>query len=323
LPPVLIADKLVSQGHYSEAEAAYSELLQSDPGAPEILLKRGSIRVHLGRYKDARADLEAVLAIPQPRSSLAIAHAQLGLLEEVLGRYAQAIQHHRIALQLKQACYGARDPSVGITLNRLGQSFLASGSISNAQDALAAAVDILAASPGYELHLCLAHTNAGRVFLEQRRFVEAADSFEHARQINKEENVCAALIAKGLGQLHYTQRNLPEAEASFRESIRIGQRLWPGGHAATAAALQGLARTAAARKHFAEARELFQKSIEMDERVLGPAHPDVREVLLDLAALLLAAHRGQEARLIIERIQRDFPASLNTISLNALARAKM
>ena len=111
--------------------------------------------------------------------------------------------------------------------------------------------------------------------------------------------------------------------ASFRESIRSGQRLWPAGHMTTAGALQGLARVAAARKRFDEARELFQQSLEMDERVLGPTHPDVREVLLDLAALLQTAHRGREARRIAARIRRDFPGSLDSISVNVLLGGKM
>ena len=140
------------------------------------------------------------------------------------------------------------------------------------------------------------------------------------------------MIASGLGQLHSAQRDFAQAEALFRESVRIGQRLWPDGHTTTAGALQDLARVAAARKRcgekstnerFDEARELFQQSLAMDVRLLGPTHPDVREVLLDLAALLQAAHRGREARRIAARIRRDFPGSLHRISVNALAGGKM
>lgn len=319
----LMADTLAAQRRYLEADAAYSELLHSKPHAPEILLKRGAIRMYLGRYTEARTDLEDSLARAPSQAGLGSAHAQLGLLEQIQGRYAAAIHHHLIALQLKQEAYGPRDPTIGVTWNRLGEAYLASGSITKAGEAIAAALRILTASRGNDFHLCMAHVNAGRVFLEQRRFAEAAESLEQARESGTEENGCTAMIASGLGHLHSAQRDFAEAEASFRESIRIGQRLWPDGHTTTAGALQGLARVAAARKRFDEARELFQQSLEMDERVLGPTHPDVREVLLDLAALLQTAHRGSEARRIAARIRRDFPGSLHSISVNALAGGKM
>jgi tetratricopeptide (TPR) repeat protein len=317
---VLIAENLAAEGRYQEAEAAYSELLRSQPDAPDILLRRGSLRILLGRYADARADLEIALSAPPSPAALALVHAHLGLLDEIQGGYANAIRHHLIALQLNQESYGPRDPIVGTTWNRLGESYLELGFIPKAGAAFAAAVDILAASPGYEFHLCLAHANAGRTFLEQRRYVEATGSFEQARKSNAAENGCTAVIESGLGRLYYEQRDFSQAEKHFRESIAVGRRIWPGGHAATAGALQGLARTAAARSNFAEARELFHQSLEMDERVLGPTHPDVREVLLDLAGLLRAAHRGREARLIAARIRRDFPASLHSVSIDALAR---
>jgi tetratricopeptide (TPR) repeat protein len=235
------------------------------------------------------------------------------------GRYGNAIHHYLIALQVGEESYGPQHPSIGVTWNRLGEAYLASGSTAKAVDALAAAVAILTGSRDYEFQLCLAHTNSGRALLEQRRYGDAAQSFERARESNLEENGCTAMIAGGLGQLYYAQSDFPRAEASFRESLRIGGRIWPNGHPLVAGALQGLARTASARHRLAEALKLFQQSLDMDERVLGPTHPDVREVLLDLAALLRTNHRGREARQIAARIRRDFPASLQSISVTALA----
>jgi tetratricopeptide (TPR) repeat protein len=319
----LMADTLVAQGRYLEADAAYSELLHSKPDVAEILLKRGAIRMCLGRYTEARTDLENSLARASSPAGLSSAHAQMGLLEQIQGRYATAIHHHLITLQLKQEAYGPLDPTIGVTWNRLGEAYLAAGSLPKAGEAIAAALRILSASLGNDFHLCLARVNAGHIFLEQRRFEEAAKSLEQARESDPGENGCAAMIASGLGRLHSAHRDFAQAEASFRESIRIGQRLWPDGHMTTASALQGLARVTAAQKRFDEARKLFQQSLEMDERVLGPTHPDVREVLLDLAALLQTAHRGSEARRIAARVRRDFPESLHSISIHALGGGKM
>jgi tetratricopeptide (TPR) repeat protein len=313
-----LADQLTVARRYLEAEAAYSALLESSPGSPDVLLKRGSIRLVLGRFAEARADLEAAVAAQRP-PGLATAYQQLGVLEQIQGRNADAIQHHRLAIPLMQEFYGPRDPGIGVSWNRLGEAYLTAGSMAKAEEALAQAIAILTPSTGYQFHLCLAHTNLGRVLLEQSRYIDAARSFEQARRSNTGENGCAAMIASGLGRLYYAEKDFPRAEASFRESIDIGRSIWPNGHATTAFALQGLALTAAACHRFAEARELFQQALEMDERVLGPAHPNVREVLLDLAGLLRAAHRGREARRIGARIRRDFPASLDTISLNTLA----
>jgi hypothetical protein len=48
--PPISADQLIVNGRYADAEAAYSELLRSSPGTPDFLLKRGSVRIVLGRY---------------------------------------------------------------------------------------------------------------------------------------------------------------------------------------------------------------------------------------------------------------------------------
>jgi tetratricopeptide (TPR) repeat protein len=320
LPQDLVADKLMAQRRYPQAEAEYSELLRTRPGESEILVRRGAVRMQLGRYKEARTDLEAALSASRLPAGLANVQTLLGTLEQIEGRYAHAIRHHLIALELKQESYGPRDPALGTTWNRLGEAYLASDSLKNAENALAAAVAILTASPGYEFHLCLAHANAGRVFLQQRRYVEAAGSFEQARQAGTEESGCTVMIAAGLGQLYYAQRDFSQAERYFRESICIGRRIWPDGHSTTGGSLHGLARTAAARNQFAEARGLFYRCLDVYEQVLGPTHPDVRAVLLDLEDLLRAAHHRGEARLIAARIHRDSPASLGTVSLDALRR---
>jgi tetratricopeptide (TPR) repeat protein len=313
-----LADKLMAQGRYPEADAAYSELLLSRPGEPDLLIKRGSIRMQLGRHTEARTDLEAALSRSLSSINLGTVHAQLGILDQIQGGYTDAIRHHLLALKLKQESYGPQHATVGVTWNRLGEAWLASGSIAKAGDALAEAVAILAASPSYGFQLCLTYVNTGRVFLQQRRYLEAAASFAQAQKSSMEESGCTAMIALWRGELRYAEREFPEAERYFRESLRIGGRVWPDGHATTAGALHGLARIAAARNQFAEARELFHQSLDLYERVLGPTHPDVREVLLDLVVLLRADHRGREVRRIAARIRLDFPVSLHSVSVNAL-----
>jgi tetratricopeptide (TPR) repeat protein len=304
---------------YIEADAEYSDLLRSRPGEPEILVKRGATRFVLHRYTDARTDLELVLAGQPSAGFLAIAHGQLALLEHIQENYAIAIRHFLSALRIGQVEHGLRSPSVGVTWSRLGEAYLATGSTSKAADALATAADILAGSPGYEFQLCLAHTNMGRVRLAQRRYLEAARSLDQARGFNIREDGCTAMIASALGQLYYARGDYPRAEAAFREAVGIGERIWPDGHAATAAALQGLARTFARRRRAEEAITLIRQGLSIDERVLGPKHPDVRELLLDLTALLRRTHRHREARFIAERISREFSESLRTISASALA----
>jgi hypothetical protein len=74
-----------------------------------------------------RTDLEDSLARAPSQAGLGSAHAQLGLLEQIQGRYAAAIHHHLIALQLKQEAHGPRDPTIGVTWNRLEEAYLASG----------------------------------------------------------------------------------------------------------------------------------------------------------------------------------------------------
>src|SRR5689334_20536903 len=124
-----LADRLMAGHRYTEAEAAFSELLKSIPGTPGLLLKRGSIRMVLGRYTDARTDLEAASAVEPANGSVATAYAQLGILDHIEGRYVNAIHHLRIALELNQQIYGPESPATGVTWSRLGEAYLSFGSL--------------------------------------------------------------------------------------------------------------------------------------------------------------------------------------------------
>ena len=113
-----LPDQLMADRRYAEADAAYSELLRSRPGVPDILLKRGSVRMVLGRYTDARGDLEAAMAGEQSAGGGATVHAQLGLLDHIQGRYSIAIQHYLIALRNSPNAQSVRDPHVGVMWGR-------------------------------------------------------------------------------------------------------------------------------------------------------------------------------------------------------------
>ena len=138
---------------------------------------------------------------------------------------------------------------------------------------------------------------------------------------------------KGLmleGAKSYRSGQVPRAVRSFKEALRVAQRLYPTaecprGHANLATSLNNLAMLLQARGKYAEAEPLLRDALQMRQRLFKGDYPDVANSLNNLAGLLHARGKYTEAnplfRAALQMRQRLFKGAHPDVaqSLNNLA----
>lgn len=101
--PAKLNDKgmaLTQAGNYDEAIAAFSKGLELEPGNPVFYYNRGEAHRRAGRLVEAKADLEAVLALSGEEPDLLLA---LGLVADENDDFDLAERYYERALVLRAA----------------------------------------------------------------------------------------------------------------------------------------------------------------------------------------------------------------------------
>jgi tetratricopeptide (TPR) repeat protein len=138
--------------------------------------RRGRAYLDAGDYEDAVRELErAVEAVPRPEI-----HDDLGLALQGLGRYAEAAERHRAALELR--------PDHPASLVRLGTALDGAGRL---DEAIAAAARALELRPG----LLPASLNLGTWLARAGRRAEAAAAFRRGLEHAPDDPRLAARLA--------------------------------------------------------------------------------------------------------------------------------
>lgn len=195
-----LAQLLMMQAKRAEALALFSEILvdlRAIYGKEHIrvtaaLSNRGILLGALGRYDEARADLEQSLRI---RDDAGLGdHVQttqvlqgLATVELALGRPKAAEDHLVRALGILERKLGRNHPELYGSLNALGNVKGKQGKVGEAAKLYARAVAVIEAAHG-PLHPQLAAplTNLGQKAIEQGRFGEAIGHCERALRIDRQ-----------------------------------------------------------------------------------------------------------------------------------------
>ena len=186
-------------GRLREAEKAFRQILQAQPGHPEALHYLGVIAYQVGRH-DLAVDYigKAITLNPQAAEY----HNNIGQAYRALGRLDEAVAHYRQALALK--------PDRAETFSNLGVALKAQGKL---DDALAQYRQALALKPAY----AEAHFNQGNVLREQGKPEDAIASYRQALAL-KPSYVEAY---NNLGNTLKDRGNLEEAVAQYRQAIAL------------------------------------------------------------------------------------------------------
>lgn len=171
-------------------------------------------------------------------NSLAVTLRRRGESDEVESLYRRSIE-------ILGKRYGEDHPLVARVCVNLSRLLRDDGRMGEARRLLDAAIGALERRYGSDHpEVATARTRLGELLLIMRRFPDAIEPFESAIEVFREtyeddhEELAMALMHAGLA--HHGTGDRTEAEAHFRESVAMCQRLFGPDHRNTKAAQQGL-----------------------------------------------------------------------------------
>ena len=109
------ADDLLLEGKYAEAQAAFETLIQAGKQSERASLGLARVRVRIGEYAEAIADMEKLDAARNADGQVLLAQALL-----IKGEYDRAMEHLKQAIEIKPQSAAARR-ILGATLELLGR----------------------------------------------------------------------------------------------------------------------------------------------------------------------------------------------------------
>ncbi|HEU4642738.1 MAG TPA: tetratricopeptide repeat protein [Gemmatimonadaceae bacterium] len=149
------------------------------------------------------------------------------------------------------------------------------------------------------------HNEAGRRWFAQGDYARAEQAFIAAIReatLLGADNVRLASSLSNLGQLKYRQKDLPQAEALFRRSLAIRERVLGGEHFSLVQAINNLAALHYARGELDQAEPLFRRALAISEIHLGTDHPDLAVPLNNLARLCFRRNAHAAAAPLLLRL---------------------
>ena len=193
------------------------------------------------------AAIETTRLVPAMHREHAAALVRLGILEQELGRPAEAEQLLTEAIAIGERNLGTDHPSLGAALNELSRLHIRQSDYSRAEPVLKRLLTIARAKG--DRHADVATALAG-----------------------------LAVAKRGLGEA-------ASAELLYRHALRIREEVLAPDHMAIVINLEQLSETCAARGRVAEALVLLQRALLKRERALGVDHATVRGARARIAEL--------------------------------------
>jgi tetratricopeptide (TPR) repeat protein/predicted Ser/Thr protein kinase len=224
--------------------------------------------------EDARAALERVGETPLLEALLA---TQLGSMALAQGKYGEAAEHHRRALEIREAELGAEHNAVAMSLNNLGNAMTAEGRHTEAEGVHRRALALFEKTLGDEHpYVASSLNNIANSLLEQGRRVERTEP--------------------GRAETLYG-----EAEDLYRRAIGIRERSFGPDHALVSASVHNLGEALRRRHAYPEALAQFERAMAIKEQAYGADHPSVAMTLTGIGRCHLGLHRPDRAVEALER----------------------
>ena len=206
-----------------------------------------------------------------------------------------------------------------LVLLRAGQSALSEGEYGRAERRFQLAVRIVERMLGpTDVMLGSVLNDLGLVHKYQRRFDEAQRAFGRASaimlaargEVARAIGPYTAADAAALAAILDRQGKRAEAEALFRRSLTVFERIYGAEHYEVAVSLNGLGALCQANGDTGEAEELYKRALAIKERRLGGDHPDVATTLNNLAGLYRSRGRHADAEPLSRRALTIFERTL-------------
>ncbi len=306
-----LGQALYLKGQYRDAAEAFKKALalRQDDG---IILN--SIAVSLQAAGDSReAERYGTRAVAakgaDPRlgphhPATAIATANLALVYQDQGKYAEAERIFKQAAEITERGFGPDDPEVATCLERYAELLTKMERKAEAEEKRTRARAIRAR---YDQQL------------RDKAIAESKQLLALKEQQFGPEHTEVASVAGSLGSLYQRYGQLAEAEALFKRALAIREKVSGKDHLDTSGDLQRLSSLYEEQGRYAEAEPLIKRALAIIEREFGQNNPSrALPALEDYARLLRKMGRRNEA-FALEARAKAIRDKFNSFTPNQMA----
>ena len=192
-------------GHYDEAIADYSRIVELDPDDTEAFGFRGEAYRQTGRYEEAVADFTRAIEI-DPGDAWAI--GSRGQAYDAMGRFDEALADFTHAIEL--------EPARTWILSARGETYLRMGRLDGAATDFTRAIEL---DPEHDWNIVF----RGETYRQMGRYEEAVADFTRAIEIDPGD----AWATGSRGRTYEAMGRFDEALADFKRTIELDPtRAW-------------------------------------------------------------------------------------------------
>jgi serine/threonine protein kinase/Tfp pilus assembly protein PilF len=224
-----------------------------------------------------------------------------------LGRYADAEQCWRRALELRTQALPSGDRDIGVSLHALARVLDTEGKGDEAEPLYRQALAIVeGSSKAPSLDSARIASDLGWLLQDKDRLDEAEPLLRQALQVRRNllppGNYDLATSMNYLARLLQEQGKLAEAESLLREALQQRRQYLPAGHPTTGVALTSLAQVLGNQKKYPEAEAMYREGLDVLRRALPKGHQYTRHGLFNFAGMLREEGKLAEAEAVCREL---------------------
>ncbi|KAK4653773.1 hypothetical protein QC762_0087050 [Podospora pseudocomata] len=232
--------------------------------------------------------------------------ATTGLLSKVgesfrnLGKYEEAEQMHRQALQLSEKVLGKEHPHTLGSMNNLALVLYSQGKYEEAEQIHQQALQLREKVLGKEHPDTLGSMNNLALVLYSQGKYEEVEQI-HRQLLQLSEKVLGKEHPDTLGSMNnlalvlYSQGKYEEAEQIHRQALQLREKVLGKEHPDTLISMNNLALVLHSQGKYEEAEQMYQQALQLSEKVLGKEHPSTLTSMNNLAGVLNSQGKYEEA----------------------------
>ncbi len=254
---------------------------------PSIALIYSSIALtyyNMGKYKEARKYCSTALNIQKCNQDLdtAATYNCMGLIEEALGNYNEALINFRLALEIREKLYWYEDSEIAESYTNIGLSYRGLHNYNEALNWFTKARLIYEKIYDAD-HVATAscYNNIGLVLLEDsntRNYDDALVYFNKALKIRNKllgpEHPETVMSKNNIATVLIYLEDYKSALKSLKEVLDVRIKTQGAEHPETAQAYHNIASAYAGLEDYQEAIKNYKASLSIKLKVIGTKHPD-------------------------------------------------
>eukprot|EP00727_Mastigamoeba_balamuthi_P000082 m51a1_g10070 hypothetical protein (1394) ;mRNA; f:13934-19564 len=226
-------------------------------------------------------------------------HNGLGCLYQDQNRDKLSEKHFRIALQIRERCYGPNHPEVAMTLTNLATLLLTQARYDESEALCKRALEIYQDVYG-DNHPDVAHALSylASVYVEKGKYATAEPLYVRAIAIKKKllggKHPEVADSLSDYGVFYARQQQYDKALELYQQCLAIRTEVLGEMHPDTAQAMNNVAAVLMDRGEHDRAEQMYKRALEVTELKFGRDHTNVCQSLLKLANLYQRQHRSAD-----------------------------